>query len=170
LGVPNLSTLVVSGGGIATDVTLNKNSVYAGSSVLKVLSGGTVNGLTLSSGGMATISAGGHLAGTATFSSTAVKVVFGGNAGLSLTASGFDKGGMLDFTAFHTPNAAAYSFTSNGSGGVLKITDGALHATVTLFGQYVANGFHPASDGAGGTAVTYADSSPLNLVAASHGH
>ena len=40
--------------------------------------------------------------------------------------------------------------------GVLTLTDGALKATVTLFGQYTATGFHIAGDGHGGTAITYA--------------
>jgi hypothetical protein len=40
--------------------------------------------------------------------------------------------------------------------GTLTITSGSLKATVTLLGQYVAAGFHLASDGAGGTAITYA--------------
>jgi hypothetical protein len=35
------------------------------------------------------------------------------------------------------------------------IKDGALKASITLFGQYVAGGFHLAASGAG-TAITYA--------------
>jgi hypothetical protein len=62
------------------------------------------------------------------------------------------------------------SFTSTGSGGVLHITDGALHATVTLFGQYVAAGFKLAADATGGTNLTYVGSgSPLVLAPAHHG-
>jgi hypothetical protein len=38
---------------------------------------------------------------------------------------------------------------------VLTITDGTSVIAVTLFGQYVAAGFHAAANGAGGTAITY---------------
>jgi len=48
----------------------------------------------------------------------------------------------------YTPNAAK-------TGGELDVTDGALHAKITLFGNYVAAGFHLVKDPAGGTAVTY---------------
>jgi hypothetical protein len=38
---------------------------------------------------------------------------------------------------------------------VLTVTDGTQHASVTLFGQYLATGFHLKSDGAAGTDITY---------------
>jgi hypothetical protein len=41
------------------------------------------------------------------------------------------------------------------AGGVLNITDGALHARVTLFGQFTAAGFYLAKDSAGGTTVIH---------------
>ena len=37
----------------------------------------------------------------------------------------------------------------------LSSTDGALTAKIALLGQYVASAFHTASDGVGGTYVTY---------------
>jgi hypothetical protein len=37
----------------------------------------------------------------------------------------------------------------------LTIIDGTLNASVTLFGQYLAAGFHSVTDYAGGTAITY---------------
>jgi hypothetical protein len=50
------------------------------------------------------------------------------------------------------------SFVENAAKtqGTLTITDGTLHASVTLFGQYAAAGFHFASDGVVGTVITYA--------------
>jgi autotransporter passenger strand-loop-strand repeat protein len=54
--------------------------------------------------------------------------------------------------------AAKISFKENakGTGGLLKVTDGMHTASVTLFGQYVAAGFHHLGDGsAGGTLVDY---------------
>jgi hypothetical protein len=38
---------------------------------------------------------------------------------------------------------------------VPTITDGALSAKVTLFGQYVQAGFKPTAEKGGGTALTY---------------
>jgi hypothetical protein len=38
---------------------------------------------------------------------------------------------------------------------LLTITDGTLKESVTLFGQYIAAGFNSASDGHGGTDITY---------------
>ena len=51
-------------------------------------------------------------------------------------------------------------FTWDGThGGVLTVTDGALHARVTLFGQYAAAGFSTVADQEGGAIVTYQDPS-----------
>jgi hypothetical protein len=55
------------------------------------------------------------------------------------------------------PKGAKLSFQENAARtrGTLTITDGALKATVLLFGQFVAQGFTLSADGAGGTAITY---------------
>ena len=74
-------------------------------------------------------------------------------------------------TAFAFGGALKHSFVENKAKtkGVLTVTDGALNASITLFGQYVA-GFHFAKDGAG-TAITY--SAPTSThsadLAPSHG-
>jgi hypothetical protein len=54
--------------------------------------------------------------------------------------------------------------------GVLTVTNGAHSQKLTLFGQYVAAGFHMASDGQGGTDVTYAvpKSGETPLIAGTH--
>jgi len=45
---------------------------------------------------------------------------------------------------------------------VLTVTNGAFHASITLFGQYAAAGFRASADGAG-MAITY-----MKPVAATH--
>ena len=54
--------------------------------------------------------------------------------------------------------------------GVLKITDRANTASITLFGQYTAAGFHFAKSGAG-TAITYTPPATAHAadLAAAHG-
>jgi hypothetical protein len=46
---------------------------------------------------------------------------------------------------------------------VLTVTDGALTAKINLLGQYMAAGFHKASDGAGGIFVTYTPQAAMAL-------
>jgi hypothetical protein len=75
---------------------------------------------------------------------------------VALTVSGFAATDTLDLASFKFGTTEKHSFTENAAKtkGVLTITDGTLHASITLFGQYVATGFHLAKDGAG-TAITY---------------
>jgi hypothetical protein len=44
-----------------------------------------------------------------------------------------------------------------------------LHASVTLFGQYVVAGFHQASDGAAGTDITYVQPPTAHRELITHG-
>jgi hypothetical protein len=68
----------------------------------------------------------------------------------------FGTGDRLDLRQFN-PSATtlAYSEKADNSGGTLVVTDGTLTAKIALLGQYAASGFHKASDGVGGTYVTY---------------
>jgi hypothetical protein len=64
----------------------------------------------------------------------------------------------LDFTNIADNSQLSLSFNenSNGTSGVLNVTNGAQSASVTLFGQFMASGFHPALDSAGtGTIISY---------------
>ena len=54
-----------------------------------------------------------------------------------------------------TKTTEKLAYNAGKGKGTLTITDGSLKATVTLFGQYVAAGFHLAKDSAGGTVITY---------------
>ena len=82
----------------------------------------------------------------------------GATRGVAPTLSGFKTTDTLDLTKFAFKATEKLTFVENAAKtqGVLTITDGALKATVTLFGQYVAAGFHLAKDSATGTAITYA--------------
>ena len=145
----SVGTEVVSSGGIATNTTLDSASEI-------VLSGGTTNGTILNTGATEIVSAGGIITGVETFGGKG-RLSFGNTTGVALVFSGFDKTDTLDLTAFAFNGSESFSFVENGANtsGTLTITDGVLHASVTLFGQYTAAGFNLASDGADGTAVIY---------------
>jgi hypothetical protein len=70
---------------------------------------------------------------------------------VKFSASRFKATGMIDLTNFTFGASLKHFFIENKAKtkGVLTITDGTLRASVTLFGQYVAAGFHFAKDGAG---------------------
>jgi hypothetical protein len=73
--------------------------------------------------------------------------------------SGFAAGDSLDLAdiAFHANTTLGYSVNADGTGGTLSISDGAHGASIALFGQYAAAGFHAGSDSGAGAIVTYAD-------------
>jgi autotransporter passenger strand-loop-strand repeat protein len=124
---------------------------------LVIRAGAAAQGTVLN-GGAEIVAAGGRVAGAVTFAknSTGGRLSVAATRGVALTVSGFAKTDTIDLTGF-APKAAKLSFRENAAktGGTLTITDGALKATVMLFGQYVAQGFKLSSDGAGGTAITY---------------
>jgi hypothetical protein len=64
--------------------------------------------------------------------------------------SGFAQGDTLDLAGFD-PTTTTVAFQN----GALTVTDGAQQAHIALLGQYIASGFQTASDGDGGTSVTY---------------
>jgi hypothetical protein len=68
----------------------------------------------------------------------------------------FGLGDKLDLRQYD-PTTTTLAFSENGTNtaGVLVATDGSLQAKITLLGQYAASAFHKASDGLGGTLVTY---------------
>ena len=62
------------------------------------------------------------------------------------------------------------AWTQSGTSGTLTVTSGALQASVTLFGSYIAANFKLAGDGAAGTMVTdpAAGTDPQNLITQPH--
>jgi hypothetical protein len=84
------------------------------------------------------------LGSTAALDQLSIQNFATGNETLDLTDLGFGAGVTVGFAA-----------NSGGTGGVLNLGDGVHSAAVTLFGQFVAADFHAASDGAGGTMISY---------------
>lgn len=116
--------------------------------------------------------------GTISLRGNAVALVLGGAVGngqvvafagprgtLQLDDAGAFDGGLAGFAAHDRIDLAGFAhgsgehlgFKENGSftAGLLTVTDGSLVARITLFGQYNAAWFALASDGAGGSIVTY---------------
>jgi autotransporter passenger strand-loop-strand repeat protein len=171
------STTVNNGGyemvgsrGVASGTTLNSGGtefVYArgvtwGTIVnrggkLVIKSGASARGTVLN-GGAEIVSAGGTVAGAVTFAKNSIggRLIVAATPGVALRVSGFANTDGIDLTGF-APKGARLSFQENAAktSATLTIRDGALKATVMLFGQYVASGFKLSADGAGGTTITY---------------
>jgi autotransporter passenger strand-loop-strand repeat protein len=140
--------LTVGSGGTASQVTVVGGAVH-------VSTGGTATGLSVGSGGTAIVQSGGIVSGAVIFAPKATLSVAGA-AVSGLTLSGFAATDMLDLASFAFNKSETVSFSENAkkTQGVLTVNSGGLKASVTLFGQYAATGFHLVND-AGGTAVTY---------------
>jgi len=164
-----VTTPVIASGGseaVAAGVKVSGLTVGAGVTLI-VSSGGTASATVL--GGTEIVSAGGIVAGTTKFAAHG-KLTVSATTGVALSISGFAATDTLDLAGFGF-KAAKLTFVENNAktSGVLTVTDGALHASVTLFGQYIAKGFQLASDGAAGTDITYVQppASHLELIARS---
>ena len=143
--------------GIASGVTVSKMVISTGVTML-VASGATVSD-TILRNGTEIVSAGGTVSGMTVMSGVAdLSVATTGN--VALTVSGFTDGDILRLAAYKFTKAEKLTFTENAAktSGTLTVTSGTAHATITLFGQYVATGFQLASDGTAGTVITYSGS------------
>jgi hypothetical protein len=104
-----------------------------------------------------------------------------GSAALTLDASasfhglvgGFGTGDQIDlqdiaFVASTKKGGTKASFTeaANFDSGTLTVTDGTQTANIQLFGEYIASEFVAASDGHGGTLITFTSASTTE----GHGH
>jgi autotransporter passenger strand-loop-strand repeat protein len=161
---------IISGGGSVVDYaggTVSKVTVTAGAE-LTVASGATVIGANLVRG-IETVSAGGIVSGTTTFGTRAT-LEAAPNTGATLFTSGFKATDTIDLADFNADASLKHSFLENATKtrGVLTMTEGDLNVRITLFGQYVAGGFHFNNDAAGGTAITYAVSSSAHAELAGH--
>jgi autotransporter passenger strand-loop-strand repeat protein len=155
-------TEIVAAGGSVNNVTVS------GGVSITVSSGGTIGDSTIA-GGTERVLSGGVVSGLVTFGAHGKLAIEGQPAGLQV--SGFKTGNVLDLASFAHKAGEKLTFTENAAKtkGMLTITDGALTATITLFGQYAAAGFRLAGDGAGGTAITYATSAAALELTAPHG-
>ena len=153
-----------------------------------ISSGGTVSGMTLPGGVSVTVSSGGII-GASTIRGGSVTILSGGivdgpvtfgphghfsidGQPVGLQISGFQAGDTLRLSAFRFRAGETVSLNENAAKtqAALKITDNGLTATVTLFGQYVAAGFHLAAGAGGSTAITYTTSGAALELVGAHGH
>lgn len=165
------TSVSVSSGGreiVAAGATLFAPTVGAGVT-LTVSPGGTAS-KTVLNGGTEIVTAGGAIAGVVTFGANALLSVATTPTSNPLSISGFKATDTLDLTNFRFQTTNTLSFVENAAktSGVLTISNGALHASVTLFGQHIAGGFHLAPDRAAGTAITYTTMSAAHLDLAAH--
>ena len=129
-----ITTLVISSGGseaVAAGVKVSGLTVGAGVTLLVSL-GGTASATVL--GGTEIVSAGGIVGGTTKFTAHG-KLTVSATTGIALSISDFATTDTLDLAGFGF-KAAKLAFVENKAktSGVLTVTDGTLHASVTLLG------------------------------------
>jgi hypothetical protein len=119
---------------------------------------------TLTGGGAGNLAMVGSSAGNDTFKNPST--LFNND-----TIEGFGPNGdVIDLTDF-SPTSVSLGFTENTAmtAGTLNVTDGIHSAAITLFGQFVAAGFHTAADSGGvGTAITYQTPTLMYTLAIPH--
>ena len=71
------------------------------------------------------------------------------------TVAGLNGQDRIDLVGFGTNAKLSYAANSGNTGGTLTATDGSLVAHIALLGQYAASSFVAASDGHGGSIITY---------------
>lgn len=72
------------------------------------------------------------------------------------TVSGFSTNDTLDTGApFGTGTSFIYTENAGGTAGVLALTDGTMHASISFLGDYTNSNFTPTNDGHGGTLFTF---------------
>jgi VCBS repeat-containing protein len=93
---------------------------------------------------------------TVNFNGGGDKLVLTNAAQFAAWLQDFGSGDELDLRQFNPATTTLAYFQNDAKGaGVLVATDGSHQANITLLGQYMASGFQKASDGLGGSIVTY---------------
>jgi len=174
----------VSSGGAATGLTISSGGIAvvssggAGATELEggyelVASGGIVSGATISAGTLE-VASGGTIASSEVAFAGGGTLQLDGGTGFGWHVSGFGAGDQIDLEdiAFVPPTGkknqnAEVSYTAGiNQSGTLTVTDGVHTANIALLGQYMAASFTAASDGHGGTLITYTSASTTG----GHGH
>ncbi|WP_426442478.1 DUF4347 domain-containing protein [Bradyrhizobium genosp. P] len=159
--IANSGTLEATGGGglIVNSAVDNSGSLSANGGNLTLEGAVTGNG-TATISGAATLEFGAASAEAASFAAGATGTLkLDQSSSFTGSVSGFTSGDALDLTdiAFGANSTLGYAANTNGTGGTLSISDGTHSASIALFGQYAAAGFHVGNDSGAGTIVTYAD-------------
>jgi len=177
---------IISSGGIV----VVSSGGSAGAAVLEggyelVASGGTVSGATISAGTLE-VASGGTIAKSEVAFAGAGTLQLDGGTGSGWHVAGFGTGDQIDFrdiaftggtTSTNGKKGATgevtFTETAINVSGTLTVTDGVNTANVTLLDQYTAGyfeytaaNFTAASDGHGGTLITYTSASTIE----GHGH
>jgi hypothetical protein len=152
LAVANTGTIEAASG------TLDLQKAVTGTGLLKIDAGKAIQADGAVSAGQ-----------TVDFNGGGDKLVLSDAAHFAGKLKDFGSTDRFDLRQFD-PATTTLAFSENGTNtaGVLVATDGALQAKITLLGQYAASAFHKASDGVGGTLVTYSPSA-ANALAPPHG-
>jgi hypothetical protein len=172
------NTLDVTGGGtmaMGANITGIADVLLSPASVAYHFIANTISGLTISDGSTMTadtLTAGGAhqtLTGGGAGSAEFVGVAAGDDTFKDTAAlfnhdtiAGFgNNGDVIDLSDVSLAGLKPLSYVQNTSAsGTLTVSDGAHTAAITLLGQYMANAFHPGSDGGPGTAIVYQPASP----------
>ena len=158
-------TVVGNGGHVVVSDTAETDSAMILSGGLLNVASGAIAIDTRLIGGTEALATGSLSSGTTTFAANATDSTLSIAAGLMFNVSGFAATDRMDFTDL---KFGVY-FKESFAGGLLTVHEGGLADRITLFGQYVAAGFHFAADGAGGTLVTYTQPTPAHTeLAPSH--
>jgi autotransporter passenger strand-loop-strand repeat protein len=176
---------IVSSGGAATDLIVSSGGIA-------VVSSGGSEDLTVLQGGYDLVASGGGVSGVTIYAGTlevasgaSVEnpsvVTFSGGGTLLLDASasfhglvaGFGASDQIDlrdvaFVSATKKGSSQLSFTQAADDGTLTVTDGVNTASIELlFSQYTASEFVAASDGHGGTLITFTSATTAT---GGHGH
>lgn len=159
--ISNAGTLTKSGGGGTSTI-----GVGVSNSGTIALSAGTLSlSQAVSGGGTFVLDGGGVLdlvggisgGGSMQFLHPGGTLKTHGIGLFAASISGFAAGDVLDVASVLLSGGVTptLDYTSLGNGGTLMVNDGSHAASFALLGSFVASSFHLASDGHGGTAVTY---------------
>ena len=143
-------------GGVASNTTVKAGGLGV------VFAGGTLSGATLSGGFLEIQSGGTAGSSTISFSSAGGTLELDDSQHFAGRVAGFGAAGAIDLSdiAFGAQTTLGYTPEAGNTSGTLTLSDGTHTAAIQLFGQYMAANFAKASDGHGGTLVTYPSSAP----------
>jgi hypothetical protein len=159
---------------IGVSVT-NSKTITVSSGTLE-LDGGVYGTGTMNVSGAAELALGGAVSATQAiaFGGSGGDLALSDTAGFKAGISGFGAGDTIDLTAFGynagSSESLIFKENANGKQGVLTIKDGAMSASIILFGQYVTAGFQKSADSGAGTAITYTPPPSQNVELAAVHH
>lgn len=94
---------------------------------------------------------------TLTFDGSGMNALLKNASDFHGTIAGFGADQTMDLRSILDGSgpAPSFAYTGNSSGGTLTLSDGTHSASLAFNGSYAASGFHLASDGHGGSSISY---------------